>query len=118
MSHSCECSFLSTASYTETKGNDEYVPSGTGSYLRPPVGVVGEGAEMACLRVRTCAGAGCSLREEEAGTAVVKRGSSSSNLLSLLEGCLFFFDLVFLILPAFWGGMSVSWPWWVTTWVR
>lgn len=91
-----------------------------GSYRlddEPGEGVVG--VDKACFRVRTWAGAGWSLREDEGGTAVVKRGSSSSsNLsLSLLAACFFFF-VGFLILPAFCGGMRVSWPWCATTWVR
>ncbi|RPD55612.1 hypothetical protein L226DRAFT_524626 [Lentinus tigrinus ALCF2SS1-7] len=71
-------------------------PSTMGSYRLEDV--LGEGAvglDIACFRVRMWAGAGWSLREEEGGTAVVKRGSSSSsNLslsLSLLAGGFFFF---------------------------
>ena len=76
------------------------------------------GDEMACLRVRMCAGAVCNLRDEEGGTAVVKRGSSSSRRTLSLGAGGFFFFVGFLILPAFWGGMRVSWPWCATTWVR
>ena len=88
-----------------------------GSYrLDDELGEGAVGLDMACFRVRIWAGAGWSLREDEGGTAVVKRGSSSSGL-SLAAGC-FFFLVGLRILPAFWGGMRVSWPWWATTWVR
>ena len=64
-----------------------------GSYrLDDELGEGAVGLDMACFRVRIWAGAGWSLREDEGGTAVVKRGSSSSRRsLSLGAGGFFFF---------------------------
>ena len=59
----------------------------------------GEGAvgdKMTCLWVRMCTGAVCNLRDNEGGTAVVKRGSSSP----LAASCFF---VSFRILPAVLG---------------
>ena len=90
-----------------------------GSYrLDDELGEGAVGLDMACFRVRIWAGAGWSLREDEGGTAVVKRGSSSSRRSLSLGAGGFFLFVGFLILPAFWGGMRVSWPWCATTWVR
>ena len=53
----------------------------------------------------------------EAGAAVLNRGSSASRLLSVRARSRVFFSPL-LILPIFWGGTRVSWPWWATTLVK
>ena len=48
----------------------------------------------------------------EGGAAMLKRGSGAGEVL----GVRFFEGL--RMRAAFWGGVRVSWPWWVTMWVR